>query len=126
MITFEQSERLVNVAVLGEFTLADYREFEDQVNHKISFEGRVNLLFDLRDMLDYTLDVAWEEIKFSRQHSRDFGRIAVVTSDQWMAWSAWLTNLFVEAEVRVFDDYDEARGWVAEEEGEETEAKSGG
>lgn len=115
MITFEQSEHLVNVAVLGEFTLSDYREFEDQVNHKIRFEGRVNLLFDLRDMLNYTLDVAWEEIKFSRRHSRDFGRIAVVTSDQWMAWSAWLTNLFVDAEVRVFDEYDEARAWVAEE-----------
>lgn len=116
MISFEQSDRLVNVAVLGEFTLADYREFEDQVNHKIKFQGQVNLLFDLRDMLNYTLDVAWEEIKFSRQHSHDFGRIAVVTRDQWMAWSAWLSNLFVDAEVRVFDDYDEARDWVGQEE----------
>lgn len=115
MISFEQSDRLVNVAVLGEFTLADYREFEDQVNHKIKFQGKVNLLFDLRDMLNYTLDVAWEEIKFSRRHSHDFGKIAVVTSDQWMAWSAWLSNLFVDAEVRVFDDYGMARDWVSQE-----------
>lgn len=115
MITFEQADKLVNVAVLGEFTLADYREFEELVNFKVKFQGKVNLLFDLRDMLSYTLDVAWEEIKFSRQHSRDFGRIAVVTSDQWLTWSAWLSNLFVDAEVRVFDDYDEARDWVVQE-----------
>lgn len=117
MITIEHSENLVNVAVLGEFTLADFKEFEQHMLYNIRFQGKVNLLVDLRDMLKYTLDVAWEEIKFSREHARDFGKVAVVTTDQWIAWSAWLSRLFVDADIRVFEDYDEALAWAREQEG---------
>jgi hypothetical protein len=39
----------VNVTVLGEFTLADYKEFEEVINFKVKFEGPVDLLFDLRE-----------------------------------------------------------------------------
>ena len=75
---------------------------------------------DLRQMGDFTLDVAWEEIKFSRQHAGDFRRIAVLTEDQWLTWSAWVSQLFVTAEVKVFDDEDEARAWLAAETTAET------
>ena len=120
MISIENTEKMVAVAVFGEFTLADYKEFEDVVNYHIQFEGTVDLLFDLRQMVGFTLDVAWEEIKFSRQHSGDFRRIAVLTEDQWLTWSAWVSQLFVNAEVRVFDDEDEARAWLAADEAAET------
>lgn len=115
MITIEESDNLVNVAVLGEFTLTDYKELEDHVLYKIRFQGTVSLLFDLRDMIRYTLDVAWEELKFSRRHAHDFGRVAVVTTDQWVTWSAWLQRWFVDADIQVFDDYDLARAWAAGE-----------
>lgn len=116
MITIEQTDNLVNVAVLGEFTLADFRAFEEQSLYKLKSPGELNLLFDLRAMIDYTLDVAWEEIKFfSREHTHDFSRIAVVTDDQWLTWQAWLSRLFVDADIRVFADYDEARAWAQSE-----------
>lgn len=115
MIAIDHNDKLVSLTVFGEFTLADYKEFEELVNYKVKFEGPVNLLFDLREMAGFTLDVAWEEIKFSRQHAHDFGRIAVLTDDQWMTWSAWVTQLFVDAEVLVFDDETEARTWLAAE-----------
>ena len=64
-------------------------------------------------MIDYTVDVAWEEIKFfSREHNHDFSKIAVVTDDQWLTWQAWLSRLFIDAEICVFRDYDEAQAWV--------------
>ncbi len=116
MITIEHNENLISVAVFGEFTLADYKEFEEMVNYKLKFGGPVNLLFDLRDMADFTLDVAWEEIKFSRQHARDFVKVAVITDSQWITWSAWLTQIFVDARVLVFDDEAEARTWIETEE----------
>jgi hypothetical protein len=119
MISTENTEKMVAVTVFGEFTLADYKEFEDVVNYHIQFEGQVDLLFDLRQMVGFTLDVAWEEIKFSRQHAGDFRRIAVLTEDQWLTWSAWVSQLFVSAEVRVFDDEDEARAWLAADEAAE-------
>ncbi|HET7834107.1 MAG TPA: STAS/SEC14 domain-containing protein [Gallionella sp.] len=113
MITIEQTENLVNAAVIGEFTISDFKTFEEQSLYKLKSPGPVNLLFDLRAMLGYTLDVAWEEIKFfDRQHTHDFTRIAVVTGDQWISWYAWLSRIFVDAEICAFADYDEALAWV--------------
>ncbi len=113
MITFEQTDNLVNIAVLGEFTLTDFKEFETQSIYKLTSPGAVNLLFDLRAMLAYTVDVAWEEIKFfNREHNHDFSKIAVVTEDQWLTWQIWISRLFVDAEICVFTDYEEARTWV--------------
>jgi hypothetical protein len=63
-------------------------------------------------MLGYTLDVAWEELKFTRSHAREFGRVAVVTDSQWIAWLAWLESLFTDAEIEVFASYDDALAWV--------------
>ena len=72
MITIEQTDNLVNAAILGEFTIADFKEFEEQSIYKLTSAGSLNLLFDLRAMLDYTVDVAWEELKFfNREHRRD-------------------------------------------------------
>ena len=112
MITIEETENLISIAVFGEFTLADYREFEDKVLRKAGPGGKVNVLFDWRDMLSYTIDVAWEDIKFVREHGSEFNRIAIITENQWRAWAAWVSNLFVNADIRVFRDYVEATAWL--------------
>ena len=113
MITIEESSTLVNVAVMGEFTIADFKQFEEHALYKLKAPGPINLLFDLRGMLGYTPDVAWEEIKFFRsEHNHDFNKIAVVTDDQWLTWQAWLSRLFVDADIRVFGDYSEAQAWA--------------
>ena len=113
MISLDVKNNLISVSVMGQFTLDDYREFEQAVCYGIQFQGKVDLLFDLRDMLSYSLDVAWEELKFSREHKNDFGRIAILTDDQWMAWSMWLNRSFMSAEIRLFDDLEMAQAWVA-------------
>ena len=113
MITTKLEENTVNVVVLGEFTLADYKEFEEAVLYGIQFKGPLNILFDLRDMADFTLDVAWEEIKFSREHRFDFRKIAIVADSQWIAWSTWIQRLFTDADIQVFEDYELAHNWVA-------------
>jgi hypothetical protein len=59
MITIQHSESLLNAAILGEFSLADFKQFEEEALYKLSTAGSVNLLFDLRDMVSYTVDVAW-------------------------------------------------------------------
>lgn len=114
MITSDQTDSLLSFTVLGEFTLGDFQEFEDKVLEKVSRGGTADLLLDLREMADFTVDMAWEEIKFSRQHADDFRRIVVLTDSQWVAWSAWLEQLFLKSDVRVFDDEADARAWLAE------------
>jgi hypothetical protein len=113
MISLDVKNNQIAVSVMGQFTLDDYREFEQAVCYGIQFQGTVDLLFDLRDMLSYSLDVAWEELKFSREHKNDFGRIAILTDDQWMAWSMWVNRLFMSADIRLFDDLAMAQDWVA-------------
>ena len=43
MIVLDHQASRVSVSVFGEFTLADYREFEEVDNFKIKFEGPVDL-----------------------------------------------------------------------------------
>ncbi|MDP1527405.1 MAG: STAS/SEC14 domain-containing protein [Rhodocyclaceae bacterium] len=114
MITVEHQSGRVSLTVFGEFTLEDFTEFEEFLLAKNLFEARPDLLVDLREMAGFTVDMAVEEIKFSRLHGGDFRRIAVVTDSQWVAWSAWLETLFADADLRVFTERDEARGWLAE------------
>lgn len=114
MITVDHDQSLVTLAVLGEFTLDDFTEFEQYLIDRDLFDGSHSLLFDLAGMAGFTVDMAVEEIKFSRIHGGDFKRIAVVTDSQWVAWSAWLEQLFVNADLRVFGDGAEARAWLAE------------
>ena len=114
MIVTDHQPHRISVAVFGEFSLAYYKEFEELVNFKVKFEGPVDLLFDLRKMADFTLDVAWEELKFSRSHANNFERIAVVMDSQWVTWTAWLSQIFVNANMRVFSDADDAAAWLGE------------
>lgn len=120
MITIEgqtiPSGHLLIAAVFGEFELTDYRDFERAVVNALERSGeRVDLILDLRDMTGFTVDVAWEEIRFSRSHPRDFRKIAVVTESVWIGWSAWISRLFVEAAFQVFEDFDTAAAWINED-----------
>lgn len=112
MIAIDHKDNLVTVAALGEFTLADFNEFENLANVKLQAGGNVNLLFDLREMGGFTVDMVLEEIRFSRLHTNDFSRIAVLTNSPWVAWSAWLEQAFVSADLRVFADEEDARAWL--------------
>jgi hypothetical protein len=112
MITIKTENHLVSAAVLGEFTLADFRELEQQVDYAVKFNGKANLLVDLRDMVSMTLDVALEELRFSRSHRGQFEKIAVVSEDTWQQWQALLSNLFTEAVIEAFSDEESALAWL--------------
>lgn len=114
MIAINVKDNIVSMSVLGRFTIEDYKEFEEAVLYGIKFQGIVNLLIDLRDMLSFSVDVAWEEIKFSREHANDFDRVAILTSNEWIAWSAWVNRLFVDADIQLFDDIQQAETWLKE------------
>lgn len=112
MISIQQQNDLLNVAVFGEFTLKDFQDFEANALYSMKFQGPVSVLFDLRDMHGYTLDMAWEEIRFARENANRFRRVAVVTTDQWVAWSAWVSRLFNDVEVALFEEPILAEQWL--------------
>jgi hypothetical protein len=116
MIVVEQqpgaaTDRVV-ATVYAAFNIADFQEFETTVQTALAAQKPVDLLFDLLEMADWTLDVAIEDLRFAREHAQDFRRIAVVSDSQWVAWSAWLSRTFLSAEVDVFETVDEAKVWL--------------
>ena len=112
MISIDYKDNLLSAVVLGEFTVADYTEFETLADYKIKFSGPIDLLFDLREMAGFTIDVALEEFRHSRKHAHDFRRIAILNQDEWVTWSAWVSQFFVEADIQTFDDEADARTWL--------------
>ena len=82
MITIEHRDRIVKVSVFGEFSLADYKQLEESVVYELTFQGKVNLLFDLRDR--WTSPSTWlgRKVRFNWRHAHDFKRIAVVAEER--------------------------------------------
>ncbi|WP_373975065.1 STAS/SEC14 domain-containing protein [Chitinibacter sp. SCUT-21] len=114
MISISHEANYIHVVIFGQFTLQDYKEFEDNVLYDIGFHGPARLLFDLSEMTSYTLDMAWEEIHFSQQHQQDFEKIAVVTDDQWVVWSVWINRAISDSNVMIFESVNDALAWFAE------------
>ena len=114
MITTDVMSDRVELRAFGAFTLEDCLQFEEQSDYRIRFNGPIDLLVDLSNMTDYSLDVVVEELRYARRHAHDFRRIAVLTGDQWVTWGMLLTQAFVDAEIRVFDSDDEANAWLME------------
>jgi hypothetical protein len=114
MISIEHEDQLTIVGIFGEFNVADYRKFEEEVSAQLKDRGQLNLLIDLTGMLEYTLDVALEDIRFSREHAKDVGRIAIISEQEMVAWLAMLTALFIDTDIKVFDAEVPARTWLAE------------
>jgi hypothetical protein len=112
VIVIEEQKDLLKATVYAEFTLADYQEFERAVTHELASVPKIKLILDLTNMARFTVDVAWEDIKFTRAHARDFERIGVIANSQWISWTSWLGAAFTDAEVRIFEKAAEANAWV--------------
>lgn len=112
MIVIEEQNDLLKATVYAELSLADFREFETTVQRELEQAPKIKLLLDLTKMSSYTVDVAWEDIRFTRAHAHDFQRIAVVTGSMWVSWLGWLPSAFTDAEIRHFEDAATADAWL--------------
>jgi hypothetical protein len=116
MITIQHEGSLTVVGIFGTFEVVDFKRFETEIEQQLRTRGTIDLLVDLTEMMGYTLDAALEDIRFSREHAKDVGRIALLSEKESVVWTALLSRLFVAAEIRVFDDEGMARQWLNPEE----------
>ncbi len=112
MITIQHENTLTVVGIFATFEVEDFRRIETEIEQQLRAHGQIDLLVDLRGMLGYTLDTALEDIRFTREHARDVGRVAILSEDNSVVWTALLSRLFVKAEIRVFDTESGAREWL--------------
>lgn len=115
MIVAEYNHDKVFLTVYEQFTRQDLEEFENLIDYRIKFEGHIRVLIDLHAMSDFTLDVAWEELRFLRAHAEVIDQIAVTTDNRWLGWSAWLSRVFVGSKLQVFDERPAALAWLGQD-----------
>ena len=113
MISIREQDYGLDVALFNEFSLADFKLFEDALVKRVAEQGKPDVLLDLTELVDFTLDMAIEEVKFVRAHEQDFGRIALVVSDVWIKLAAHIAGLLSHNHLEYFDTVEEAQAWLA-------------
>lgn len=112
MITTDVFTDRIELHAYGRLTLEECREFEQLSDYRIRFSGPLDVLLDLRELESCSMDALIEQIRYGRLHSHDFSRIAVVSDSTLVAWVALFSQIFVDADVHVFDDETMAREWL--------------
>lgn len=112
MISIREQAYGLNIALYNEFTLEDFREFEQAALDAVQRVHRPDLLLDLSMLKDFTIDMAIEQLKFLRQHDEDFGRIAVVIDDVWIKLGAHISSLLTSTHPKYFNDAAQAQAWL--------------
>jgi hypothetical protein len=112
MITIQHEDNLTVVGIFARLEISDFKRLEEEIESQLRHLGKIDLLVDLRGMLSYTLDVAFEDLRFTREHARDVGRVAILSENDTVVWTALLSELFVRAQIRIFDDESLAREWL--------------
>ncbi|WP_312266044.1 STAS/SEC14 domain-containing protein [Neisseria sp.] len=112
MISIREQDYGLNVALYNEFTLEDFRQFEEAALQAVKRVHRPDLLLDLSMLKDFTIDMAFEQLKFMRNHDEDFGRIAIVVDDVWIRFGTHISSLLTQQHPKYFDDAASAQAWL--------------
>jgi hypothetical protein len=115
MISIREQHYGLNVALYNEFTLEDFRLFEEALMNISGKVHRPDILLDLSMLKDFTVDMAMEQLRFVRNHEDDFGRIAIVVDDIWIKLGAHISNLLTQQHPKYFEDAASAQAWLLED-----------
>ncbi|GGY26399.1 STAS/SEC14 domain-containing protein [Paludibacterium paludis] len=112
MISIREQDYGLDVALFNEFTLADFKLFEEALLKRLAEHGKPDVLLDLGELKDFTLDMALEELRFVRDHSDAFGRVAIVVDDVWIRLAVHIAGLMSRSRPEYFDTVEEAQAWL--------------
>ncbi len=117
VIDEERTGKILEVTVSDKLTKEDYQVFGPQIEHDIQKNGKVRILFRMRDFHGWNAGGLWEDTKFYFKHFSDIERLAMVGDKKWEKGMATLCKPFTTATVRFFtpDEIESARQWLQEE-----------
>lgn len=106
--------KVLVVRAKGKLTKEDYGAFEPAIERSIKEEGKIRLLFEMHDFHGWEAGALWEDIKFDLKHFADIERLAMVGDKKWEEWMAKFCQPFTTAEIRYFDQSEEAEAesWI--------------
>lgn len=103
---------LVGVTLSDTLTEDDYEALVPYLENEFERHTTTRLLFEMDDVDDWAPQEQWENLAFDIRHVRDLDRVALVGDDPWETWVEKLEFLFPTAELRTFEDQDEALKWL--------------
>jgi hypothetical protein len=119
-VTLMESEDapILEVRVRGKLTAEDYQQFVPEVERLIEQEGKLRILFEMRDFHGWEAGALWEDVKFDLKHFNDIERLALIGEKRWQKGMSVFCRPFTTAEVSYYplDDLERARQWLRDEE----------
>ncbi|WP_028536050.1 STAS/SEC14 domain-containing protein [Paludibacterium yongneupense] len=112
MISIREQHYGLDVALFNEFSLADFKLFEAALLKRAGERARPDVLLDLSELKDFTLDMALEELRFVRAHEEAVGRVAIIVTDVWIKLAAHLAGLLTHRHVKYFPSLAAAQAWL--------------
>jgi hypothetical protein len=112
----KEDGRVLEVAVSGKLTHADYEHFIPAFERLVKRYGKIRVLFEMSDFHGWEMAALWDDIKFDVKHFSDIERLAMVGDKRWEQGMAAFCRPFTTATIRYFDQsqIDEARSWLTE------------
>lgn len=105
---------VLEVHVTGKLSASDYRQLVPVFERLVEKNGKIKVLFDMRDFHGWEAGALWEDIKFDLKHFADIDRLAMVGEKRWQKGMSQFCRPFTTAKIRYFDHaaVEEARAWV--------------
>ncbi|TXK33241.1 STAS/SEC14 domain-containing protein [Pontibacter qinzhouensis] len=109
---------LFAVQLSGHIDKQDYNIMLPMLEEKIKQHGKIDVLAEVADLKDVSLEALWEEIKFDFRHAADFRKVAVVGEPKWLDWLTLAASPFTTAKIKHFPPQQrlDALNWIKEQE----------
>lgn len=73
---------------------------------------KIEVLVDAIDFGGWDLRAAWDDLKFGLKHNSEFTKLAFVGNKKWEEYGIKISNWFINARMRYFEDIEEAHQWL--------------
>lgn len=110
----KQDGKVIEVAINGKLSEADYEQFVPTTESRIEQFGKVSMLVILNDFHGWDAAALWDDLKFDFKHFNHIDRLALVGDTKWEKGMAMFCRPFTSAEIKYFDrgDLQAAQLWV--------------
>jgi hypothetical protein len=105
---------ILEVEASGKLVATDFQSLESTFQRLVKQNGKIRVLFSMRDFHGWEPIAFWDEVKFDLKHFGDIERLAMVGDKQWEKFLGVFGRPFTAAEVRYFDEsaLPAARVWL--------------
>ncbi len=73
---------------------------------------KIEVLIDATDFEGWSLEAAWDDLKFGMKHKDEFRKIAFVGNKKYEEYGIKISNWFLSGEMQYFEDVNAAKEWI--------------